>query len=137
MTWLRTSCTINLQDSDSDPLVRGTDPRIRIRTKKSRIHIFYTCIPVQKISSPIIPWFPLEMLVYSGPKSFKNSNTCCVTLRLCFLVRTEILLGEENVQIIGEGGSSPINKHYLTSIQINIAKLERYGTLRVPVPTRR
>ncbi len=38
MTWLRTSCAINLQDSDSDPLVRGTDPRIRIRTKKSRIH---------------------------------------------------------------------------------------------------
>jgi len=40
VTWLWTSCAINLlnlQDSDSDPLVRGTDPRIRIRilTKKS------------------------------------------------------------------------------------------------------
>jgi hypothetical protein len=38
MTWLRTRCAINLQDSASDPLVRGTDPRIRICTKKSRIH---------------------------------------------------------------------------------------------------
>ncbi len=38
VTWLRTRCAINLQDSDPDPLVRGTDPRIRILTKKSRIH---------------------------------------------------------------------------------------------------
>jgi hypothetical protein len=34
MTW----CAINLQNSDSYPLVRGTDPWVRIRTKKSRIH---------------------------------------------------------------------------------------------------
>ncbi len=37
MTWLQTRCAINLQDSDSDPLVRDTDPRIRTCTKKSRI----------------------------------------------------------------------------------------------------
>jgi hypothetical protein len=48
MTWLRTKCATNLQDSDPDLLVRGTDPQIRIRTKKSQIHntaynYFYTC----------------------------------------------------------------------------------------------
>ncbi len=38
MTWLRTRCATNLQDSYPDPLVRDTDRRIRIRTKKSKIH---------------------------------------------------------------------------------------------------
>ncbi len=40
LPWLgyETRCAINLQDSDPDPLVRGTDPRIRFRTKKSRIN---------------------------------------------------------------------------------------------------
>jgi hypothetical protein len=35
---LRTKCAINLQDSDPDLLVRGTDPWIWIRIKKSQIH---------------------------------------------------------------------------------------------------
>jgi hypothetical protein len=40
VTWLRKRCAINLQDSDPDLFVRGTDPliRIRISTKKSWIH---------------------------------------------------------------------------------------------------
>ncbi len=40
VTLLPRRCAINLQDSDSDLLVSGTDPPIRIRTKKtkSRIH---------------------------------------------------------------------------------------------------
>jgi hypothetical protein len=38
VTWLQKRCAINLQDSDPDPLIRGTDPRTRVRTKKSRIH---------------------------------------------------------------------------------------------------